>query len=145
MPTNPTLLKRGHRAQRFTEAQVAQAVRDCRGVVTAVATKLGCIPGTVYDYVKRYPALADVLDQARESAIDFVESALMKAIEGGNVTAVIFFLKTQGRSRGYSDRPEENLETDFKFTLNIGIGARATQAKPDVIDFARSRDPALNA
>ena len=94
MPTNPTLLKRGHRAQRFTEAQVAQAVRDCRGVVTAVATKLGCIPGTVYDYVKRYPALGDVLDEARESAIDFVESALMAAIEGGNVTAMIFYLKT---------------------------------------------------
>jgi len=75
------------RAQRFTEAQVAQAVRDCRGVVTAVATKLGCIPGTVYDYVKRYPALADVLDQARELGFYF-EGLGFHSFRRSNITRI---------------------------------------------------------
>ena len=75
---------------------------------------------TVYEYLKRYPDLQNVLDEARESAIDFVESALMKAIEADNLTAIIFFLKTQGKSRGYNERPEHDVPTDFEFTLNIG-------------------------
>ena len=30
----------------------------------------------------------------------------MKLIRAGNLTAIIFFLKTQGKSRGYSERSE---------------------------------------
>ena len=47
-----------------------------------------------------------MLTEAREDTLDFVESKLMKAIDDGNVTAMIFFLKTRGKSRGYSERSE---------------------------------------
>ncbi len=120
MRTNRTPKKRGHRPQRFTEEHVAQAVTEAKGILTIAARNLGCSKSTVYEYLERYPSLKGVLAEARESAIDFVESALMKAIEAGNLTAIIFFLKTQGKSRGYSERPEDQPETDFKFTLNIG-------------------------
>jgi len=53
-----------------------------------------------------YPSLKEVLSEAREIALDHVESKLMKAIDDGNLTAIIFFLKTQGKSRGYSERSE---------------------------------------
>ena len=63
-----------------------------------------------------------MLAAARETAIDHVESKLMGAIDDGNVTAIIFFLKTQGKSRGYTERSEPGLTTDdepFKFTIKI--------------------------
>ena len=44
--------------------------------------------------------------EARESALDEAESELMKLIRAGNLTAIIFFLKTQGKSRGYSERSD---------------------------------------
>ena len=37
---------------------------------------------------------------------DFAESELMKLIKDGNVAATIFFLKTQGKARGYIERQE---------------------------------------
>ena len=84
MPTKPTAKKKGHRPQQFTEEQVAQAVTEAKGMVTAAACRLGCNPSTIYDYFKRYPDLKVALNGARESAIDFVESSLMKAIEEGS-------------------------------------------------------------
>ncbi len=36
--------------------------------------------------------------------IDFAESVLFKAIQGGSLPATIFFLKTQGYARGYVER-----------------------------------------
>ena len=56
--------------------------------------------------MERYPSLKEVLSDAREDALDLAESKLMKAIDDGNITAIIFFLKTRGKSRGYSERSE---------------------------------------
>ncbi len=35
------------------------------------------------------------------------EGALLRLIKDGNVAATIFFLKTQGRSRGYGESPPQ--------------------------------------
>ena len=53
-----------------------------------------------------------MLTEARENTLDFVESKLMKAIDDGNLTAIIFFLKTRGKSRGYSERSEFGRASD---------------------------------
>ena len=70
--------------------------------------------------VERYPDLKDVLVEAREGALDLAESKLIKLIKEGNLTAIIFFLKTQGKHRGYVERQELEVATDFEFTINIG-------------------------
>jgi len=134
MPTKATAKKDGHRPQRFTEEQVAQAVRDTRGIATAAASKLGCNPSTIYAYLKRYPDLDEVLSEARESALDFAESKLMDAIEDGNLTAIIFFLKTRGKSRGYSERPEYDPPDlgEFTITINDTIAERGREIESSV-------------
>jgi len=78
---------------------------------------------SVYEYIKRYPALKGVLSEAREGSLDLAESKLMEAINAGNLTAIIFFLKTQGKKRGYVERSEHDLrsaEAPIKFTIKIG-------------------------
>jgi hypothetical protein len=122
MLTKRVVKKRGHRPQRFTEAQVSQAVTEASGILTTTAKNLGCTTTTIYEYLKRYPSLKDVLEEARESAIDFVESKLMKAIEEGNVTAMIFYLKTQGKGRGYVERSEHDLSPNGPVTLRVVYG-----------------------
>ena len=97
------LKKRGGRHAEFTQAQVERALTAANGFITSAARRLGCNPKTVYRYIERFPPLKGVLAEARENALDIAESKLMKAIDEGNVTAIIFFLKTQGRSRDYSE------------------------------------------
>jgi hypothetical protein len=89
---------------------------------------------TVDEYLQRHPSLKDVLAAARETAIDHVESKLMGAIDDGNVTAIIFFLKTRGKSRGYTERSEHDLTSagePFKFTIKInGRDDETTRQRP---------------
>ena len=125
---NVPLKKRGGRRAEFTQAQVARALAAVGGFVTSAAKRLGCDPKTVYRYIERFPALKDVLAEAREVAIDHVESKLMGAIDDGNVTAMIFFLKTRGKSRGYVERSEHDFTASGmprRFTIRINGGENA--------------------
>src|SRR5262249_38944429 len=65
-----------------------------------------CTPRTVRNYVKRHPRLAEVIEEAVELNLDTAESQLMTLIANGNLGAVIFYLKTKGKARGYIERFE---------------------------------------
>lgn len=73
---------------------------------TIAARKLGVDADTVHAAVKRWPELEVVLAECRESALDLAEDKLIEHIDAGNVTALIFFLKCQGKLRGYIERSE---------------------------------------
>ena len=59
----------------------------------------------MYEYI-RNNGLWDDVESSREKMIDNVESALYQQALAGNTTAMIFFLKTQGKKRGYVERSE---------------------------------------
>ena len=44
-----------------------------------------------------------------EETIDLVESKLLSAINDGELTAIIFYLKTKGKKRGYVERLEQDV------------------------------------
>ena len=85
----------------FTAAQVIQALEDADGYVSKAASLLRCSPRTVYNYRDRFVTVAEAWEAIRERRHDFVENALHKQIQNGNVTAIIFYLKTQAKSRDY--------------------------------------------
>jgi hypothetical protein len=93
-------------ANKYTAEQMADAVKKGKGILAAAATSLGCTRQTVAAYIERYPTVKAAHDEARESTIDFVESRLLKNIDSGDTTAMIFYLKTQGKRRGYVERQE---------------------------------------
>lgn len=47
-----------------------------------------------------------IKDAARQSIIDDAEDGLREGVEAGNMTAIIFTLKTIGKERGYIERTE---------------------------------------
>ena len=90
----------------YTAAQVIQALEDADGYVSKAASLLRCSPRTVYNYRDRFITVAEAWEAIRERRHDFVENALHKQIKDGNITAIIFYLKTQGKGRGYIERQE---------------------------------------
>ena len=123
--TNLTPKKKQLQRLRYTEAEIAQVLLRTDGFIAAAAASLRLSRTAVYDYLKRYPTLKSVLADARENSLDVAESLLMKAVRAENLTAIIFFLKTQGKSRGYTERSEPALaglnadSEPFKSTLKI--------------------------
>src|SRR5262249_17325237 len=59
---------------------------------------------TIKRFVDKNPSLAEVEVECREAMIDNAESALFKAVLAGEGWACCFFLKTQGRKRGYVEK-----------------------------------------
>jgi len=89
-----------------TLEEVISAIKDSNGLLAAAARKLGVTRQTVYNYVKKYATVKQALEEARDTNLDYTEGKLMEAIKAGNVTAIMFLLKTLGKSRGYVERQE---------------------------------------
>lgn len=94
------------RPQTFTPEQVVTAITEARGILAVAARRLGCSRQTLNTYSHRYASVRAALDDSRENLLDFTESKLLKLIDDENITAIIFYLKTQGKRRGYVERSE---------------------------------------
>ena len=86
--------------------EIEQALRDTKGMVSVAAKKLGFTRAALYERIQRSDRLKEVVGDEREAMTDTAELALHRAIVGGEAWAVCFYLKTQGKSRGYVERQE---------------------------------------
>ena len=93
-------------AEKYTTAQIIEALREKHGNMAAAARFLHCSRNTVSRYIDTYPTVKSVADEERETLIDFAENQLFKQVQDGNITAIIFTLKTIGKHRGYVERQE---------------------------------------
>lgn len=89
-----------------TVTEYAQAVRDAHGLVTQAAKRLGVSRKSVHNAAKKHPSVKQALDESRERTVDLAESKLIEQIKAGHMTAIIFFLKTQAKHRGYIEKQE---------------------------------------
>ena len=113
-----------------------QALTSSLGNVTEAAEKIGIRRETHYAWLKDDAEYSAAVTSLKNVALDFAESQLKKLMEGAerqalthdgevvtikdapNTSAVIFYLKTQGKQRGYIERQE--LSTEIK-SINITI------------------------
>ena len=94
--------------KRFTVEEIQKSLIKNRGFTTYTANDLGCALSTLERYIKESPGLEETLREARESRIDFAEGKLLSNMKDGDTTALIFFLKTIGKKRGYNEKPDDN-------------------------------------
>lgn len=92
------------------------ALEKSLGVITTACKKVDCHRSTFYEYYNSDENFRNEVDNISEMATDFVESQLYKRIQEGDTTSIIFFLKTKGKKRGYSEKIE--IEST---NLNFGI------------------------
>lgn len=95
--------------EKFTAGEMIEAIKKNNGILAKAAQALGCSRKTVSNYVNNYTTVKDAYDEANETNIDFVESKLMSNIQSGDTTAIIFFLKTKAKKRGYVERTEQEI------------------------------------
>ena len=85
---------------------VLAALESSLGVVTSACKKAEVSRTHFYNWMKDDPEFKKKVDDIENIAFDFVESQLYKQIQENNTTATIFYLKTKGKNRGYSERTE---------------------------------------
>ena len=94
----------------YKTALIVEAIHRARGMVTAAATLLGCDRRTIQKRAKTDPEIREALDGARCAMLDRAELQLFKAIDEGKPWAICFYLKCQGKDRGYIERPSVTIE-----------------------------------
>ena len=89
-----------------TAERIIQALEGTQGLLSLAARKAGVSYATMKRYAAEFPTVKMAVQDAKASTLDFAEGKLYQAISQGNLSAIIFFLKTQGKSRGYIERSE---------------------------------------
>ena len=89
------------------------------GNLSAIARRLNVTRATVYNYAKRWKTVEDAIEEEKQGMLDFTENQLFKQVQAGNITAIIFTLKTIGKSRGYVERQEHDLTGEQKIIFEV--------------------------
>lgn len=90
----------------FTEKHILKAVNDSKGFVSVIAKRLKCNMSTVHRWKVKSKAVREAIQEEREKEIDFAEGQLHLLMTEKSPAAIIFFLKTQGKARGYVEKQE---------------------------------------
>lgn len=88
------------------KTQLIENLKLCKGIVANACEVVGISRGTFYKWYKEDEDFKEQVDEINEATLDFVESKLLENIKKGEVTSIIFYLKTKGRNRGYQEKAE---------------------------------------
>lgn len=96
------------------------------GNISAACEKANIGRGTYYRWMKTNPKFAEQVEDQNEKLIDYAESKLLKQIMDSNITAIIFFLKTKGKKRGYIETVENDVTVNPFLELMKAASAEET-------------------
>lgn len=101
--TNQTTLKK----QKFVELFFTKV-----GNISELCKSVGIHRSTYYVWMQEDEKFKAKIEAEMEGLIDFAESKLFNLMNDKNVTAIIFFLKTRAKSRGYIEKVEQVISGD---------------------------------
>ncbi len=85
------------------------ALEKSLGVVTSACKVSGGGRSTHYKWLREDENFADAVKELRGVAVDFAITHLHKLIQDGSPAATIFYLKTQGKDRGFVETQDITL------------------------------------
>jgi len=91
---------------KISATKLINAIEGSGGFITTVAQRLGVSRNTVYKALKKYPSAQEALQDEKEKLLDMAEGVLLKNVKAGKEASLFFFLKTQGKKRGYVERQQ---------------------------------------
>ena len=89
------------------QKNLLSALKTSMGNVTMACHSVGVGRTTYYFWMKENPLFKEQVDEIEEIVLDWAESKLYEQIEKGNIAANIFYLKCQGKDRGWTEKYEK--------------------------------------
>lgn len=99
--------KRG--PKNISRERIIEALQKHRGWITYAAAELECTQANISIRLKTDKILREAYEKIKERNLDFVEKALFIKIANGDTGAIIFYLKCQGKHRGYVEKEKESI------------------------------------
>jgi len=89
--------------------------------VSSACKMVGIDRQTHYNWLGKFGIYKKQCEEIQESLIDFAESQLLKKMKKEDLGAIIFFLKTKGKKRGYTERIETETKEVNEFSSENAI------------------------
>ncbi len=109
------------KSRHIKKEAMLQALENSLGVVTVACKQSDTPRSTYYKWLKEDEEFAKSVKEIENIALDFAESQLHQQIQDNSTAATIFFLKTKGKTRGYTEKSELDITTDGKSITDINI------------------------
>ncbi len=106
--------------KRKNKIKFLEALTKSLGIVSSAAKLCGLSPATHRNYKLNDEEYRKAVEDVEEMVLDYGESKLLELINDKNPAAVIFFLKTKGKKRGYIEQPGYEVppdESEFKMPV----------------------------
>lgn len=113
------------RKEALVKADLIAALEKYQGLVYLTASVLKVSAQTIYNYAERYPEVKQKIKELKGQRLDKAELVLWNEVNSGNTQALMFFLRTQGKDRGYVERTEVNEN------ITINLTREDLEALPD--------------
>lgn len=97
--------------------------------ITKACEKANITRQTFYVWCNSDRQFAEAIENIRESELDWAENQLKLKMAEKDTTAIIFFLKTKAKHRGYVERQEYQVQAvqnfdDFVAKINDGVDVK---------------------
>lgn len=97
--------------------------------ITKACEKANITRQTFYVWCNSDRQFAEAIENIRESELDWAENQLKLKMAEKDTTAIIFFLKTKAKNRGYIERQEYQVQAvqnfdDFVAKINDGVDVK---------------------
>lgn len=92
--------------KKVTNAMCADALKKNMGLVTPAANALGITRQALWSRINKNKSVQKAFNEAKETVLDLAEHKLIGKMNAGDLGALCFYLKCQGKSRGYVERQE---------------------------------------
>lgn len=96
-----------------------EAYRKHWGVISHASREVGIDRSTFANWKKSDPEFKAAIEDVEFEQIDNAEAALFDLIKQRDVASTIFYLKTKGRHRGYTEKIGLENESPVKLQINI--------------------------
>jgi len=116
-----------------TTAEILDALDRHMGFIAHAAKYLGMSASLMSQRINKSPELKDRLHTILQIKLDYTESQLERKIKDGNLSAIIYFLKCKGGSRGWNNdtvRPDKKREEE-RPVFNINFAAKEQEINDD--------------
>lgn len=118
-PRRPSL-ESNRTAEKKRDFIAAYKVKACN--ISQACDAVDISRSTFYDWLTTDVLFAAAIKDVKEAMLDWAESMLLKGIKDGDHTLLIFFLKTQGKSRGYIEKVDFGGQVGVNLRFEYGSG-----------------------
>ena len=97
-----------NKSEQLKKESLLKALEKSLGIVSTACEAVNISRTTYYKYYNEDKDFKRSVDSIGDIALDCAESQLFELIKEKNITAIIFYLKTKGKKRGYIEKQEVN-------------------------------------